>query len=293
MINVDDRLIKEDLPGKLGVDAFTILFAITSHLGKNNTKLAWPGINRIRELCKVEINGQLKKMPRLRAYNAIKRLEEHGFVKRWQENIGGVFGKVKYKLTTKYLSVFMGVDAFEMEAEEQENRNAKFRITENRNAKFRITENEHTEDIKEREAINEVKCINEGEMRGARAQEPSGIDDLILSTDSLRSKISMSGINGVSVENRNKLKQLYQPYLKTESFKEQWKHMQEFLPTVDKEKVLHEWFLNGNYNDIKEVRINVLRYWIQKEVEKNERRTKATTGKLPIQPRTGKNVITC
>lgn len=156
MINADDRLIKDDLPNKLGVDAFAVLFAIASHLRSKN-RTVWPGITRLRTMCPVEIKEELRPMPKPRMYAAIKRLIDAGAIVRWQDNKDGNFGKTKYKLTTQYLSIWMGVNEFEM----QEDRVPEFRNTENRNTENRNTENGYTEAINKREAINEFKTINE------------------------------------------------------------------------------------------------------------------------------------
>lgn len=100
MINVDDRLIRQELK-TIGVDAFAVLMCITSHLGKGST--AWPGVARLREM-----TGLSKE----RTYGAIKRLIDSSMVERWQENENGVWGKVVYRVTTSYLNIYVTASAF-------------------------------------------------------------------------------------------------------------------------------------------------------------------------------------
>ena len=82
----------------MGVDAFAILMCITSHI--NKSKSAWPGIDRLRKM-----SG----LSRERTYAAIKKLIELGHIERSQINDNGTFGMVIYRLTSKYLSIFVGV----------------------------------------------------------------------------------------------------------------------------------------------------------------------------------------
>lgn len=105
MINVDDRLIKEELR-KIGVDAFCVLMCITTHLGKSST--AWPGVSRLREM-----TGLSKD----RTYSAIKNLIDAGMVERWQENEKGVWGKVVYRVTTEYLNIYVSASKFTLSEE--------------------------------------------------------------------------------------------------------------------------------------------------------------------------------
>jgi hypothetical protein len=103
MININDKLIREDLP-KIGVDALAVLLCITTHF--NRLKVAWPGVDRLRAM-----TGLSKE----RAYNAIRTLQDNAYIERWQENKDGKFGRIKYRLTTDYIGVYMGVSSFEME----------------------------------------------------------------------------------------------------------------------------------------------------------------------------------
>lgn len=103
MINVHSDLIREELP-KIGVDAFAVLMCITAHINKRRT--AWPGIERLRKM-----TGLSKE----RTYRAIATLVELGHIQRKQMNTKGNFGHTVYRLTTKYLSVFVGVSEFEMQ----------------------------------------------------------------------------------------------------------------------------------------------------------------------------------
>ena len=156
MINADNRLITEVLP-KIGADAFSIAFAITSHLRSKN-RTAWPGLERLREMCPVEINGKIRSMPEKRAYAAIRRLIREGVVQRWQDNCAGEFGHTRYRLTTPYLSIFMGVSEFTMEEEDRtvefDRTDGKFRVAQNR-----VAQNDHTEYIDKKEAIDKKESL--------------------------------------------------------------------------------------------------------------------------------------
>lgn len=105
MINIHSKLVKDDLR-KIGVDAFAVLICITSHLNKKRT--AWPGIERLRTMTGLS---------RERAYKAIKTLTDGGYIEKQQRNQNGQFGNIVYTVTTKYLSVFVSADNFELEEE--------------------------------------------------------------------------------------------------------------------------------------------------------------------------------
>ena len=102
MINIHSKLIREEL-AQMGVDAFAVLICITSHINKQKT--AWPGIERLRKM-----TGLSKE----RTYKAIGKLIELNHIQRKQVNQNGNFGHTVYRLTTKYLSIFMGVSDCEM-----------------------------------------------------------------------------------------------------------------------------------------------------------------------------------
>ena len=108
MINVHSDLIQKELP-ILGVDAFAVLMCITSHI--NTKRQAWPGIDRLRTMTRLSKD---------RTYKAIQTLINTGQVERSQENLKGEWGKVVYRVTTRHLSIFMGVSSFEFEAEEKQ-----------------------------------------------------------------------------------------------------------------------------------------------------------------------------
>ncbi len=108
MINVHSDLIQKELP-ILGVDAFAVLMCITSHI--NAKRQAWPGIDRLRTMTRLSKD---------RTYKAIQTLINTGHVERSQENLKGEWGKVVYRVTTRHLSIFMGVSSFEFEAEEKQ-----------------------------------------------------------------------------------------------------------------------------------------------------------------------------
>ena len=147
MINVDDRLIKEDLE-LIGGDALVVLLIITTHIDKNNK--AFPSIQRIQKMAKYS---------KARVQNALKVLIKHDYIERSQNNQKGVFGKVIYTIKTDYLSIFLGVKGEELESNEIVNRSANNRGTENRTTDNRDTDNRDTE--KQPLSINEDLSINE------------------------------------------------------------------------------------------------------------------------------------
>jgi hypothetical protein len=147
MININDKLIREDL-AKIGVDALAVLLCITTHF--NKFRVAWPGVERLRAMTALS---------KERTYNAIRKLQESGYIERWQENKDGKFGKTKYRLTTDYIGIYMGVSAFEME-ELPLAGIPEHGIPEHGKPYYGNTE--HLS-INEKEGINEIKLINERE----------------------------------------------------------------------------------------------------------------------------------
>jgi len=163
MININDKLIREDL-AKIGVDALAVLLCITTHF--NKFRVAWPGVERLRAMTALS---------KERTYNAIRKLQESGYIERWQENKDGKFGKTKYRLTTDYIGIYMGVSAFEME-ELPLAGIPEHGIPEHGKPYYGNTE--HLS-INEKEGINEIKLINEREgsapppKNSARFQKPT------------------------------------------------------------------------------------------------------------------------
>jgi hypothetical protein len=151
MININDKLIREDLP-KIGVDALAVLLCITTHF--NRLKIAWPGVDRLRAM-----TGLSKE----RTYNAIRTLQDSGYIERWQENKDGKFGKIKYRLTTDYIGVYMGVSSFEMEELPLAG------IPEHGKPDYGFPDYGNTAclSINKGEVINEIKVINEREGKQA------------------------------------------------------------------------------------------------------------------------------
>lgn len=164
MINVNDKLIREELP-HIGSDALTILLVIGSHLGVNQT--AWPGLDRIRRKAKVEVNGELKDMSRKRAYNALNKLEERGHITRTQvRGEDGVFSHTVYTVSEKYLSVYVKASP------ELEDNN---RVVESRNTDNRNTDNRNTE--KRPLSINKNRSINKEEVLINKEAHSSACDE--------------------------------------------------------------------------------------------------------------------
>ena len=104
MINVHTDLIRKQL-SKIGVDAFAVLLCITSHI--NPKRQAWPGIERLR---------RMTGLSRERTYKAIQRLIELKYISRSQENKDGEWGRVVYRVTSSYLSIFVNPGVYELES---------------------------------------------------------------------------------------------------------------------------------------------------------------------------------
>lgn len=306
MINADNRLITEVLP-KVGADAFAIAFAIASHL-RSKDKSVWPGVDRLRKMCPVEIGGDIKPMPKKRAYNAINRLICEGVVKRWQDNFNGQWGKTKYKITTPFIGIFMGADQFEMEDTEgqddrvvefdhtvskSDHRVVKSRNAEMRNAEMRNAEFDHTEAIDEREAIDNKETIDkEGE---APAPEKEAGDDFEVveipidyepfeekekdsaqkekapqTADEVRAQIARAPISGDTIESRMAIWKICEPYLETEEFQNQWAFINSAHLPADPLEVVMEWVRAAAYYDVKEFRINkISKNWITNTIKSN------------------------
>jgi len=154
MINVDDRLIREDL-SRIGVDAFAVLMCITSHLGKSST--AWPGHSRLRAM-----TGLSKD----RTYKAITALIEAGMVERKQENDKGKWGRVVYRVTTNYIGIYMGASGFFLS--EPLAGNPEYGYTEY--AKPSDGNPAHIS-IKEGEVLTSKEVLTKGEERNAPAKD--------------------------------------------------------------------------------------------------------------------------
>jgi hypothetical protein len=172
MINVNDKLIREELP-KIGVDAFAVLMCITSHINRQNK--AWPGIDRLRSM-----TGLSKE----RTYKAVKTLVDSGHIERKQKNHSGEFGHIVYRLTTQYLGVFMGVSSFDLPDSDIVPLAA---FPEH--GKPERAKPEHGKaasiSINEMEVINKDEVINEGE--GAPAQltnpEQGNVEGIVVERD--------------------------------------------------------------------------------------------------------------
>jgi hypothetical protein len=155
MINVNDKLIREELP-KIGVDAFAVLMCITSHINRQNK--AWPGIDRLRTMTRLS---------RDRTYKAIAVLVELGHIERKQKNVKGEYGHMVYRLTTQYLGVYMGVSSFELPADESEPLTGKPEYGNAGHGKPSHG-NPGSISIKKQEVVNEDEVINERESAPAQ-----------------------------------------------------------------------------------------------------------------------------
>ena len=104
MINVHTDLIRKEL-SKIGVDAVAVLLCITSHI--NPKRQAWPGSERLKKMTGLS---------RERTYKAIQKLIELKYISRYQENKDGEWGRVVYRVTSGYLTIFVNPSAYELES---------------------------------------------------------------------------------------------------------------------------------------------------------------------------------
>lgn len=164
MINIHSKLIREEL-AKMGVDAFAVLICITSHTNKQKT--AWPGIERLRKM-----TGLSKE----RTYKAIAKLIELNHIQRKQVNQKGNFGHTVYRLTIKYLSIFMGVSDCEMYYENieplaafPEHGNTEHANTEHGNTEHAKPEHGNTEhlSIEQPLSIEQLEVLEKGKSAPA------------------------------------------------------------------------------------------------------------------------------
>jgi hypothetical protein len=97
MINLDDRIFKEGIVAKIKPNAFTVLLAIATHLGKDDT--CFPSNKRLEE-----ITG----LGREAVQNAKKTLEKFGLIKYGQiKKEGSKFSHTEYTVNTDLISVFV------------------------------------------------------------------------------------------------------------------------------------------------------------------------------------------
>lgn len=157
MINVNDKLIKEDL-AKMKPNAFAVLMAITCHINRTNT--AFPSLNRLKTLTGLGRDS---------VYAGVQKLIELGYLTRVQQNQNGEFGKTIYKVTTKYLSVWVGVDDVEMESNDKK-LNQPF--TEIADTVLPDTEN------KEQKQLTTIEVLINNEVVAANASKQTPIEKI-------------------------------------------------------------------------------------------------------------------
>lgn len=85
----------------VGSDAFSMGMIIASYLNESKEV---PEFDQLRKLCPVHSAGELKAMPRQRAYNALEILEYKGLLMRWQEKSEKGFGNMQYRISDLFLS---------------------------------------------------------------------------------------------------------------------------------------------------------------------------------------------
>ena len=97
MINLDDRIFKDGIVARLKPNAFTVLLAITMHLGKGET--CFPSNERLEEM-----TG----LGREAVQNAKKLLAAEKLIKYEQKKKDGKrFSHTEYTINTDYVSVFV------------------------------------------------------------------------------------------------------------------------------------------------------------------------------------------
>ena len=157
MLNIDDRLIKEVSP-RIGANALSVLLAIAIHLNQR-TNRAFPAHATIMALTGLGKNA---------VYDALKVLKEQGLLKSEQviDSATKRFSRRTFRLTTRFIKIF--VDAVDAEP-----------LPESREPESREPESRETYQIKEREQINNIEQIKEGNEGSAPAQ---GVENLSLNT---------------------------------------------------------------------------------------------------------------
>ena len=169
MLNIDDRLIKEVSP-QIGPNALSVLLAIAIHLNKR-TGRAFPSHARLMELTGMSKNT---------VYDALKRLKQFGLLVSEQriDSEKGHFGKRTFRLTTRFISIFIAAEDAEPlpEQEQDTDRFPKNRLPVSRLPENRLPENWETQRLNKEEQINKENELENGTGERARENEPETFD---------------------------------------------------------------------------------------------------------------------
>ena len=146
MLNIDDRLIKDVAP-KIKPNALAVLLAIAIHLGKGKNT-AFPSHKRLM---------LLTGLGRDAVYKALETLKSSGLLTAFQSKSveSKQFGKRFFKVTTKFISIFVTSDEADPLTEIPD--------TAFPDTAFPDTANQETKQLNEGELINQLEQLNEGE----------------------------------------------------------------------------------------------------------------------------------
>ena len=145
MLNIDDRLIREVAP-KIKPNALAVLLAIAIHLGKGKNT-AFPSHKRLM---------LLTGLGRDAVYKALETLKSSGLLTAFQSKSveSKQFGKRFFKVTTKFISIFVTSDEADPLTEIPD--------TAFPDTAFPDTANQETKQLNEGELINQLEQLNEG-----------------------------------------------------------------------------------------------------------------------------------
>lgn len=169
MLNIDDRLIKEVSP-QIGPNALSVLLAIAIHLNKR-TGRAFPSHARLMELTGMSKNT---------VYDALKRLKQFGLLVSEQkiDSEKGHFGKRTFRLTTRFISIFIAAEDAEplIEQDQDIDRFPKNRLPVSRLPENRLPENWETQQLNKEELLNNKNDLKKGTCERAHENEPESFD---------------------------------------------------------------------------------------------------------------------
>ena len=191
MLNIDDRLIKEVAP-KIKPNALAVLLAIAIHLGKGKNT-AFPSHRRLM---------MLTGLGRDAVYKALETLKSSGLLTAFQSKSveSKQFGKRVFKVTTKFISIFVTSD----EADPlPENPDTAFPDT-----AFPDTANQEAKQLNEVEQLNQFELLNEVEAP-APAQLSGNSEQFELSSNPLH--LEGEKEKPIKSENKTPTIQLHEP----------------------------------------------------------------------------------
>lgn len=158
MLNLDDRLIREVSP-KIGPNALSVLLAIAIHLNRKSGE-CFPAHESLMALTGMGKNA---------VYDALNVLKGEGIlqVEQGVDPVTKKFGKRLFRVTTKFISIFVTADKVEPLPESRE---PVFRKPDSREPVFR-----ETELINKRELINNTPLP----PKGGKTPKPKKVQTVI------------------------------------------------------------------------------------------------------------------